>query len=137
MASGAEAAAAAEALRAVPVAAGLSLRRGHLPHPCAAVKLSTASETSARGLHLHVNLRVQPVPISGGGKVLVDAVMQSYMHAYMCTCTFSITLIWERCVGDPSVSFAPFSSAPMDWGRCALGSGVMPDTLQIFLACEG
>ena len=37
------------------------------------------------GLHQHVPLRVQSVPVVGGGNVLVDTAMKSYIHAYIHT----------------------------------------------------
>ena len=36
-----------------------------------------------RGLHQHVPLRVQPVPVAGGVNVLVDTAMQSYIRTYI------------------------------------------------------
>ena len=60
-------------------AAGLVAR----PLPLVELARAVAQLGWDHGLHQHVPLRVQSVPVVGGGNLIVDTAMSSYFYAYI------------------------------------------------------
>ena len=58
---------------------------GHLSLPLPRLGIMVAQLGCDRGLHQHVPLRVQTVPVVRGVNVLVHTAMQSYIHTYIHT----------------------------------------------------